>query len=108
MDNENMTPPTDNGQQPNQDDKAIIILSYLFLLFLVPLLTKRDSVFAQYHAKQGLILAICWMIAPFTLFLAPVAYVFCVVMAIIGIMNVLNNKMVPLPLIGQLADKFKI
>ncbi len=101
-------PLSDNNQNQNNNDKAIVILSYLFLLFLVPLLTKKDSAFAQYHAKQGLLLAICWMVASFTLFLAPIAYLFCVVMAIIGIMNVVNNKMAPLPLIGQYAEKFKI
>ncbi len=108
MDNEHMTPAPENNNQSNQDDKAIVILSYLFLLFLVPLLTKKDSPFAQYHAKQGLLLAICWLIAPITLFLAPFVYIFCGVMAVIGIMNVLNEKMVPLPLIGQFAEKFKL
>lgn len=105
---QNSAPTSDNNQPTTNDEKPIVILSYLFLLFLVPLLTKKDSAFAQFHAKQGLVLAICWFIAPLTMFLAPFAYLFCLVLAVIGIMNVVNNKMTPLPLIGKLAEKFKI
>jgi len=106
--NQNNVPNPDNMPPLSNDDKPVVILSYLFLLFLIPLLTKKDSAFAQYHAKQGLVLTICWFIAPLTMFLAPLAYLFCLVMVIIGIMNVVNNKMTPLPLIGQFAEKFKL
>lgn len=97
---------SDSGSGPDQNEKNITLLSYLFLLFLVPLLAKRDSKFAQYHAKQGLVLTIVWFIAPFTIFLAPFVYLFCVVMVVIGIMNVMSGKMEPLPLIGKIAEKF--
>jgi len=41
------------------NNKGLSILSYLGILFLIPLLTAKHSKFAQFHAKQG-----------FTLFLA--------------------------------------
>ena len=41
-----------------QANKTVAALSYLWILFLVPLLLKRDSKFAQFHAKQGLVLFI--------------------------------------------------
>lgn len=50
-------------------NKGISVLSYIGILFLIPLLAKKDSPYAQYHAKQG-----------FNLFLLDVA---------IGIVNLL-------------------
>lgn len=90
----------------SKEEKNVAALSYLFILFLVPLLTKKDSKFAQFHAKQGLILTICWFIASFTFILVPLAYLFCLVLMVIGFMNVMSGKMDPLPVIGKLAEKF--
>ncbi|EKD47008.1 MAG: hypothetical protein ACD_66C00259G0004, partial [uncultured bacterium] len=39
-----------------EDNKVLAALSYIFILCFVPLLLARDSKFAQYHAKQGLVL----------------------------------------------------
>lgn len=90
----------------SKEEKNVAALSYLFILFLVPLLTKKKSKFAQFHAKQGLILTICWFIASFTFILAPIAYLFCLILMIIGFMNVMSGKMEPLPVVGKLAEKF--
>ena len=39
-----------------EDNKVLAAISYLWILCLVPLFLKRDSKFAQFHAKQGLIM----------------------------------------------------
>ena len=90
------------------------VLSYLGILFLVPLLARKDNAFAQFHAKQGLVLFIAevatMMIAwiPFIgWFVGFIAWIIWIVLSIIGIMNVLGGKQVPLPIIGKLAQKFK-
>jgi hypothetical protein len=33
------------------DNKLVAALSYIWILFLIPLLAKRDSKFCQFHAK---------------------------------------------------------
>ena len=38
--------------------KGISILSYLNILFIIPLLTKPDSKFSRFHVNQGLLLFI--------------------------------------------------
>lgn len=43
------------------ENKVLACLSYIGLLFLVPLLAKKDSKFAQEHAKQGLVLCIVYV-----------------------------------------------
>ena len=92
----------------------IAILSYIGILFLVPLLASKDNAFAQFHAKQGLVLFIAeiatylviWI--PFIgWFIGMIAWVIWLILSIIGIMNVVNGKEVPLPVIGKFAKKFK-
>ncbi|MDD5551696.1 MAG: hypothetical protein PHI88_00840 [Candidatus Pacebacteria bacterium] len=96
-------------------DNMIAILSYIGILFLVPLLAAKDNEFAKYHAKQGLVLfiaevataLIAWI--PFIGWVVGlVAWITWLVLSIIGIVNVVGGKKKPLPIIGSLADKFKI
>jgi uncharacterized membrane protein len=90
------------------------ILSYLGILFLVPLLACKDNPFAQFHAKQGLVLFIAEVATMFIgwipflgWFVGMVAWFIWVILSIIGIVNVLGGKQVPLPIIGKFARKFK-
>ena len=40
------------------DNKIVSALSYIFVLFLIPMFAFKQSAFAQYHAKQGANLSI--------------------------------------------------
>jgi uncharacterized membrane protein len=44
----------------------MIVLSYLWILALIPLLTKKDDPEVQWHAKNGLVLfgaeIVCWIV----------------------------------------------
>jgi len=53
--------PVDNEAQDAQDNKVMGILAYFGPLALIPYLTKKDSPFAQYHAKQGMTLLVLWV-----------------------------------------------
>ncbi len=102
---------TDNKSGVSQEEKNIALLSYLFLLFLIPLLLKRDSDFAQFHARQGLVLAIAWFVAMIfgmIPFLGILLWLFCLVLSIMGIVNALSGQKKELPLIGKYAEQFKI
>ncbi len=49
-------PPSPPGGGPasgSSDRTLMIILSYIWILFLVPLLTKKDDAEVQWHAKNG-------------------------------------------------------
>ena len=51
---------------PKPEENTMACLSYIGPLFLIPLLGRKDSGFAQFHAKQGLVLfgldIILWVI----------------------------------------------
>ena len=107
-----------NAQQQNvgsgndvEDNKAITYLSYLGLLFLVPMLVKKDSPFAQFHAKQGLVLTIGWFIGSFlyALFgLGILVHIAILVLSIMGLVNVSKGETKDLPVVGDIAKKFNI
>lgn len=95
-------------------DNLIAILSYLGILFLIPLLVSKDNRFVQFHAKQGLVLFIVEIIIALIAWIpiigwigAPILWIICLVLSIIGIVNVVTGKQNPLPIIGKFAGKFK-
>jgi len=98
-----------------KNENLIAILSYIGILFLIPLLVSKDNAFAQFHAKQGLVLFIA-EIATFLIswipilgwFIGMIAWIIWVILSIIGIINVVGGKQTPLPVIGKFAGKFKL
>jgi len=47
-------PPAGGGAAPGSDRTLMVVLSYLWILCLIPLLTKKDDPEVQWHAKNGL------------------------------------------------------
>jgi len=102
------------GSKDAEENKVLAVLGYLGLLFLVPLLAAPKSPFAQYHARQGIVLCITWVIVAI-IYVIPIlgwivgmlAYVCLLILAIMGIINAANGVMKPLPVIGQYAKMFE-
>ncbi|WP_239616770.1 DUF4870 domain-containing protein [Cohnella mopanensis] len=91
-----------------QQNKGMAILAYI--LFFIPLLAAKESPFAQFHAKQGLNLFLLGLaiyivsvIIPFLGALYSLADLGVLALAIYGIVNAVNGRMKPLPLIGQIV-----
>lgn len=109
---------TTTSNKDVEENKVIAAVGYLGILFLVPLLAKKDSPFAQYHAKQGMVLFIAMIIAQFGWFLYWIPFVgwliglaiygFLFVLFVMGLVNAFGGKTVPLPLIGKLGESIKI
>ena len=110
---------TENEEKSGKENEgginAIALLSYLSILFLVPLLAAKEDNFAQYHAKQGLTLFIASVVGMFIgvipilgWILAPFISLACIILAIIGLVNVVKGEKKELPLIGQYAKKFNV
>lgn len=51
-------PPVTGGTAPGGDRTLMVVLSYLWILCLIPLLTKKDDNEVQWHAKNGLAILI--------------------------------------------------
>jgi len=92
-------------------EKAIAALSYVWVLFLIPLLGKRENKFCQFHAKQGLVLFLIEVVG-WLVFWIPVIgwllFLVVVILAIVGILKALSGKYWEMPILGQYAKKIKL
>lgn len=90
-----------------QKERVKAALSYVFVLFLLPL-ADRNSEFCQFHAKQGLVLFLTWVLVSFVSwlpFVGWIAWVSALVVNIMAIVKTLRGEKWVLPLIGQYAQR---
>ncbi len=103
-----------------QANKAMAVLSYIGILFLIPLLTgaHKKSPFAKYHLNQGIVLILCSFAYNIVLSiltniigslwgLLSLLYMAPLVLLIIGVVNAVQGQTKPLPLIGNLFTVLK-
>ena len=109
------TKKTTNEKSFDKDDieknKNIAVLSYVWILCLVPLLGKRDSEFAQFHAKQGLVLFAVEIVASlfiwFPIF-GQLLMIGLLVISVIGIVKTLNGEGWKIPIIYDWSKKISL
>lgn len=116
---------TGEGMSPQDTEKMMSILSYIWLLALIPYFSAKDVKSIRFHARQGVALAIIWValfilnsviLMPllFSGLYALVGMIFNLIswgltgLSIWGIVNVVNKKEVKLPIASQLADALKL
>ena len=108
-------------------DKIMIVLSYLGILSLIPLLTVKDSNYVKWHAKQGLTLTLAWIVLGIAIgivssiiALIPIVRMVllvspCIAIAlpigfiavdIMGIVKGLRGERWRIPFVADLADRF--
>ena len=105
-----------------ENNRTVALLSYLGILFLVPLIVAKKSKFAMFHVNQGIIFFIAcialtmiwWALANFFYIIPIIGMIlyplsFLAYAAIIlggifyGAMNCVRGLCKPLPWIGELA-----
>ncbi len=111
-------PPSSAPANEGPENKSLmLVLSYLWILALIPLLVEKDSE-VQWHAKNGLV----WTIAEFLMhvvltilgmatafvgcFLGPVLMFGWLIVRILGIMKALKGDRLELPVLSQFNEKF--
>ncbi|MFO7651411.1 MAG: hypothetical protein R6X13_08770 [bacterium] len=120
MDQEPIQPaPVQSSDSQDDVDKAkgTAWLSYIGILWLIPMLTMKENSFAKFHVKQGIVLSIYAVgvsiigsIIPFVgwFVLLPVGSILVLVFAIMGIINAAGGKWWKCPLgVSALAEKFR-
>jgi len=95
------------------------VFAYLWILIIIPFLTEaKNEPFVKYHLKQGLALIIFeligWVAGWFLIFIPFIGWLIMwlwwiasFVLAIMGILNVLNGQEKELPIVGQYGKNFK-
>jgi uncharacterized membrane protein len=107
---------------PSSNRNVMIVLSYLWLLALVPLLTEKDDREVQWHAKHGIVLMVAELVLWIAVtmvnivtglfvgcligFLSLFLWVAIVVLHIMCIVKGINGQRLIVPGVSQYADKF--
>ncbi len=100
----------------HHDNKLLFgIMSYLGFLVLVSWAMGKHDDFVKFHVKQGLVIfcieIVMWILSasfwPLWM-LWNLINLATLVLSIIGIINVVHKQQKPLPVIGHLAEHFKI
>jgi len=105
---------TFTGGEKNSDveaNKTLGAMSYVFILFLVPLLGKRDSKFAQFHAKQGLVLfAVELLVFMFSWvpLLGQLAMLALLIISVMGVVKALNGEWWEIPYVYEWSKKVNL
>ena len=109
------------GSAPSSNRNVMIVLSYLWLLALVPLLAEKDDKEVQWHAKHGLVLMVAelfvWIVI--SILIGPLGVFACIaalftpllmlgelVLHIMCIVKGINGKRLIIPGLSDFADKF--
>lgn len=106
---------TEYDKQDIDNNLLMGILCYISILVFIPIFAAKDSRYVRFHANQGLVLFIAeivWYIASsilkfiirlsfFAKLLSFLNIVF-VILAVLGIVNVVNGKAKELPVIGSI------
>lgn len=97
------------------ENKLVAALSYVWLLFLIPLLAKKDSKFCQEHAKQGLVffiasiaLSIISMVPVLGWLIGFIGWIVMLVVGIVAIVKTLQGQFWEIPAIGAYRHKINL
>lgn len=94
----------------DKDYRVTAALAYVFLLFFIPM-TKKDSEFCQFHAKQGIVMFVVWIVVSFLAwipFVGWAAWLSMLVINIMAIVKTLNGEKWEIPYLGKYAKQIKL
>jgi len=115
-------PPPSGSSVPSSNRNVMILLSYLWLLALIPLVVEKDDKEVQWHAKHGLVLmgaellfGVVFNILVFMMgsvlgclvgLFGPIIFLVIVIVHVIAIIKGINGQRLIIPGISQYADRF--
>lgn len=91
--------------------RILAALSYVGILFLIPLFGARDSEFAQFHAKQGLVLFAVSVLISFIAWIPFVGWSLAAaafIVAVYAFFQAIQGVRWEIPYLGSIAAKLKI
>ena len=91
------------------EDRIFALLSYCFVLCLIPLLKRKDNDFVLFHGRQGLALFLCEMAVfivsiIFVGVMKPFLFIFGL-FSLWGMLKALQGERFKLPLIFSISEK---
>lgn len=101
--------------EQNSQTRLASAVGYVGVLFLIPLFFFKESPFAQYHGKQGLILFIAWAVNSVIMIIPVLGWlvsffgsIALFIISVIAFLKAYSGEEWELPYIGKYAKKVKI
>jgi uncharacterized membrane protein len=110
------------GRSTSSNRNVMILLSYLWLLALIPLVIEKDDREVQWHAKHGLVLTVAELIfwvafnvltlvmgqflGCLVAIFGPIVGLGFLILHIVAIIKGINGQRLIIPGISEYADKF--
>ena len=91
-----------------EENKVVAAFSYLWILSVVFLLVKKDSPYTQFHAKQGLVIFIAFIILGFIPILGWIVDLFLTILIIVGFFQAISGKAFKIPGVWPIAEKINL
>jgi uncharacterized membrane protein len=117
-----LPPPPPGSSTPSSNRNVMILLSYLWLLALIPLVVEKEDREVQWHAKHGLVLTVAelifWVAFQVLMFVvgtflscffaifAPIMWLGFLILHIVAIIKGINGQRLIIPGVSQYADRF--
>ena len=107
---------TVSSQGVAKDTKTLMgVLAYLGPLVFVPYFVEKADPFVKFHVKQGFVLfgieVVLWLLSSMLWnfwMLWQIVNLGIVVLAILGIVNVVQGKQASLPIVGKFSEKIPL
>ena len=94
-----------------RDNRLLAALSYVGLLFVVPLLAGQRSEYAMFHCRQGIMVFAIQSLLSFVTWIpvvGPLVYVLTLAVSVAGIVYAWRGERWEMPIIGRYAQMLKI
>ncbi len=80
-------------------------MGYLWIVSLIVLLAKKDSPFAQAHARQGFVLFVVSLVLSFIPVIGWILNIVVLVLAFKAFVNAARGKFWEVPIVSEIAEK---
>ena len=92
----------------SDEEKNLAGLSYIPIICLIILLLKKHHPFISFHAKQGLVMCLCFFVFWYLPWVGPMLNFFLVALMFVGLIKAKEGEYWKVPFLGNLAEKINI
>ncbi len=103
-----MTEKSGQKEAWSTEEKNVAALGYIPVVCLIILLLKKDHPFISFHAKQGLIMCLCFFLFWYLPVVGAVLNFFLVALMFVGLIKAKEGEYWKAPFLGNLAAKIKV
>jgi fumarate reductase subunit D len=97
--------------QISKNERMFAALSYVWVLCLIPVFFGKKRPFVEFHARQGLVLLILWLVVSLLSWVPIVgqlAVLVLLIVSIIGVVKTMKGEEWEIPVLGKYARQIKI